>query len=332
MPFLFDFLSIFIQHIHLLKYSSSYQPLTIAYADLLSYYLQEKGGYHFHFNGKEADNETFGDGNEYDYGLRIYSPRLGRFLSVDPLTKGFPELTPYQFSSNRPIDGIDLDGGEWKSQHSWNDVITDKSHIQQLGANYVKGMTYQDAWRATSPKIFENYIKKKIDCADLAIKGLVEFAYKYKLSVHFEDNKQGKDKDPTFDNDNYGFTKKDGSKVSFKEGQWERFADNIAANYGAADIFNNSKLATDKQWDDLEVGDLMSWKHPDNGGFHAQTITEIDRPTFGFDSYTTIQGNLDSGKSAPARKTEYTFVALNIRFGETIKGKAWNFKFFDSKK
>ena len=38
-----------------------------------------------------------------------------RFLSVDPLTKKYPELTPYQFASNRPIDGIDLDGLEWQN-------------------------------------------------------------------------------------------------------------------------------------------------------------------------------------------------------------------------
>ncbi len=31
---------------------------------------------------------------------------------MDPLTKKYPELTPYQFASNRPIDGIDLDGRE----------------------------------------------------------------------------------------------------------------------------------------------------------------------------------------------------------------------------
>lgn len=35
---------------------------------------------------------------------------MGRFLSTDPITQEYPELTPYQFASNRPIDGIDLDG------------------------------------------------------------------------------------------------------------------------------------------------------------------------------------------------------------------------------
>lgn len=45
--------------------------------------------------------------------MRIYDPRVGRFLSVDPLTKKFAKLTPYQFASNRPIDGTDLDGQEY---------------------------------------------------------------------------------------------------------------------------------------------------------------------------------------------------------------------------
>jgi len=45
--------------------------------------------------------------------MRIYDPRLGRFLSVDPIANRFPMLTPYQFASNRPIDGIDLDGLEF---------------------------------------------------------------------------------------------------------------------------------------------------------------------------------------------------------------------------
>ena len=69
--------------------------------------------YRYGFNGKENDNEVKGQGNQQDYGMRIYDNRLGRFLSVDPLTADYPELTPYQFASNRPIDGIDLDGLEY---------------------------------------------------------------------------------------------------------------------------------------------------------------------------------------------------------------------------
>ncbi len=71
----------------------------------------------FGFNGKENDNEVKGTGNQQDYGFRVYDPRLGKFLSVDPLTKAYPMLTPYQFASNRPIDGIDIDGLEYYSIH-----------------------------------------------------------------------------------------------------------------------------------------------------------------------------------------------------------------------
>jgi RHS repeat-associated protein len=64
--------------------------------------------YRYQFNGKEKDSET----ELQDYGMRIYNERLGRFLSVDPLTKDYAELTPYQFASNTPICAIDLDGKE----------------------------------------------------------------------------------------------------------------------------------------------------------------------------------------------------------------------------
>ena len=48
--------------------------------------------YKFGFNGKLNDNEVKGGlGNQQDYGMRIYDPRVGRFLSVDPLIKDYPD-------------------------------------------------------------------------------------------------------------------------------------------------------------------------------------------------------------------------------------------------
>ena len=66
----------------------------------------------FGFNGKEFDWEVKAWQNQYDYGERVYDPRIGRFLSVDPITAEYPELTPYQYASNTPIQAIDLDGLE----------------------------------------------------------------------------------------------------------------------------------------------------------------------------------------------------------------------------
>jgi RHS repeat-associated protein len=74
---------------------------------------QQSKTYRFGFNGKEKDQEGMGGGSStYDYGFRIYNPALGKFLSVDPLTKDYPWYTPYQFAGNKPIWAIDLDGLE----------------------------------------------------------------------------------------------------------------------------------------------------------------------------------------------------------------------------
>ena len=68
--------------------------------------------YRYGFNGKEKDDEVKGDGVQYDYGFRIYDARIAKFLSVDPLTKKFPWLTPFQFAANTPIMAVDVDGRE----------------------------------------------------------------------------------------------------------------------------------------------------------------------------------------------------------------------------
>lgn len=66
--------------------------------------------YRYGFNGKESDNEVKGSGNSYDFGARIYDPRIGRFLSTDPLEKKYAFNSPYLFAGNSPIQAIDKDG------------------------------------------------------------------------------------------------------------------------------------------------------------------------------------------------------------------------------
>jgi RHS repeat-associated protein len=85
-----------------------YNPKNYLYSKPVKGLRGYEVGYGFSFNGKENDDET----QTQDYGMRIYDYRLGKFLSVDPLTKDYPFLTPYQFASNIPIRYIDLDGLE----------------------------------------------------------------------------------------------------------------------------------------------------------------------------------------------------------------------------
>ncbi|MBW8686978.1 hypothetical protein K1Y79_21765 [Chitinophaga sp. B61] len=53
-----------------------------------------------------------GEGNQQDYGMRVYDNRLGKFLSVDPLTKEYPWTSTYAFAENDVIKNVDLDGME----------------------------------------------------------------------------------------------------------------------------------------------------------------------------------------------------------------------------
>jgi RHS repeat-associated protein len=71
-------------------------------------------GYRYGFNGKESTDEWNGGGAMYDYGFRIYDPRIGKFLSVDPLSHNYPWYSPYAFAGDMPISAIDLDGLELK--------------------------------------------------------------------------------------------------------------------------------------------------------------------------------------------------------------------------
>jgi RHS repeat-associated protein len=68
--------------------------------------------YRYGFNGMEKDNETYGEGNAYDFGARIYDSRLGRWLSMDPMSDDFVDESPYIFCYDNPIYFVD-EGGEF---------------------------------------------------------------------------------------------------------------------------------------------------------------------------------------------------------------------------
>jgi RHS repeat-associated protein len=94
--------------------------------------------YRYGFNGKEMDNEVSGTGNSYDYGFRIYNPRIAKFLSVDPLTRKYPFYSPYHFAGNTPILSTDIDGLEpdWLiniSEKIGNFVVEVKDDMVETG-------------------------------------------------------------------------------------------------------------------------------------------------------------------------------------------------------
>ncbi len=91
--------------------------------------------------GREHDNES----DLGFYGVRLYEPEYGRFLSTDVLWEEFQKLTPYHYSENSPIVKKDPSG-----EFPWGVVI---------GA----------AVEIASQMIFENRSVSEIDGGRVAI-------------------------------------------------------------------------------------------------------------------------------------------------------------------
>gem|GEM_PF-6628086 len=103
------------------------------------FYTANNSTYRYGFNGKEKDPNITGE--DYDYGARIYDARVGRFLSIDPITKKYPWYTPYQFAGNSPIKNIDLDGLEPAGNQSDWEVVPGSVNVYTASHTTEKGKT-----------------------------------------------------------------------------------------------------------------------------------------------------------------------------------------------
>jgi RHS repeat-associated protein len=68
------------------------------------------GDYRFGFQGQETDPEYLSGAVSFKY--RVHDARIGRFLSVDPLTPEYPWNSTYAFSENVVINAVELEGLE----------------------------------------------------------------------------------------------------------------------------------------------------------------------------------------------------------------------------
>ncbi len=60
----------------------------------------------YRYVGKEKDLES----GLYYYGARYYAAWTCRFISVDPLSAQYAQLSPYNYADNNPINDFDIDG------------------------------------------------------------------------------------------------------------------------------------------------------------------------------------------------------------------------------
>ena len=93
------------------------EPLLTSYSDYYPFGMQMPGrksssDYRYGFQGQEKDDELKGEGNSLAFKYRIHDPRLGRFLSVDPLSSEYPWNSTYAFAENKVVQFAELEGLE----------------------------------------------------------------------------------------------------------------------------------------------------------------------------------------------------------------------------
>ncbi len=148
------------------------------------------GGYRYGFQGQEKDDEVKGGGNSLNYKFRMQDPRVGRFLSIDPLAKKYPWNSSYAFSENRVIDGVELEGAEFlysaegkfiKKLGPKTNILIEKEVHQTIESNFITNLGYstiktinvdftqatQTSQNATAKTIFNEMFTDKFKTVDV---------------------------------------------------------------------------------------------------------------------------------------------------------------------
>ena len=111
---------------------------------MIFYYEISISYYNTFFGGLGVSSETEkniearrkkGEGNSVNFKFRMHDPRVGRFLSLDPLAPKYPHNSPYVFAENRVIDGVELEGLEYldtdesRISISWGETVLNNENI-----------------------------------------------------------------------------------------------------------------------------------------------------------------------------------------------------------
>jgi len=144
--------------------SSTYEAVVIMNSDYYPFGMEmpdrhtNEQSYRFGYNGMEMDNEAKGNGNSYTTEFRQYDPRLGRWLSLDPLMVKYPGMSPYVAFNDNPVffvDPLGLEGDpapreeprkkDYSSSNKDDPKVQKPSFLRQLGWNIMGDWHYSRA-------------------------------------------------------------------------------------------------------------------------------------------------------------------------------------------
>lgn len=160
----------------------------------LYFYNNNSYGYRYGFNGMEKDDEMKGEGNSYDFGARIYDPRVGRWWSIDPKVKKYPDISPFNFALDNPIFFLDPDGGEV----IWHDDFKNHKNFKALIDNLSATDTYKTIYKRFLLNQDNVYFKPVPNASYWGYADPIRKANGYDLDLDFAEEGGWLTVDPTF--------------------------------------------------------------------------------------------------------------------------------------
>lgn len=102
-----------------------------------------KTEYMYKYQGQERQDEL--GLNWYSFKWRNYMPDIGRFFNVDPLSEQYSYQSHYNFSENRVVDGIELEGLEVVLINPTKSASNEQQRAaDQIIVNGAKNITYSN--------------------------------------------------------------------------------------------------------------------------------------------------------------------------------------------
>ena len=268
------------------------------------------GGYRFGFNGKEKTDEISGEGNSYDFGARMLDPKIGRWLSIDPMARKQPEQSPFKAFLNCPLVYIDPNGMDEFERiviyNSKGQIIAHADKLIREGYYMSGGIFYLNETKIPELSNGFNYYSKtkKITVNDAGV--ITNIFYEKRNVIKWEDGIQ--DREFVYGSEHYGTIYADGESSYEGKGGYQNGGWNLTSERGGASptktkskYFAESKdigllLEALSNIGGAKIGTKLPDKIKDLAGIVSKTIEvkenhESTKNIYYFQSYEMVKDN-----------------------------------------
>ncbi len=150
----------------------------------------QDSSYRYGFTGHEKDDEIKGAGNHYGFEDYGYDPRISRRWRSDPAHALYPNISPYAYALNTPINAIDPDGkivifvNGYRGLHAVVTDLFDNGFVRRIYRKLSSERIYKadkyKYWGGMDDKFMDKIGDNKAIYADASSHALSTANYRYR--------------------------------------------------------------------------------------------------------------------------------------------------------